>query len=203
MSYIYDVFISYRRDDLTRYWIETHFVPLIALHIKNELGRDPEIYIDSKLESGTHWPISLGKALGASRIIIPLWSKTFLNSMWCSCEIGHMVERESKTGFRTFEKPGGLIFPTIIHDGETLPVQLSTIQKFEIQECYNVRMSIDSPKAEILDDKLKPLGKEISEAIMNAPEWQEDWQIQAVNSFVQQYHISTGSQQNSAPKFST
>ncbi len=202
MGYQYDIFISYRRDELTLKWIQVHFLPLIKLHIKNELGREPNIYIDTQLESGTSWPIALGKALGSSKIIIPLWTKSFLNSVWCTCEIGHMVERETKTGFRTFEKPGGLIFPTIIHDGETFPVQLATIQKIEIQDCFNVRMSIDSPKAEILDDKLKPLGKEISEAIEKAPDWQEDWQIKAVNSFVQQYYITEESKQNFAPKFS-
>lgn len=202
MAYQYDIFISYRRDELTRKWIETHFVPLLRHHINLELGRNPEIYIDTQLESGTTWPISLGSALGASRLIIPLWTKTFLNSKWCSCEIGHMLEREKKNGFRTIDKPNGLVFPTIIHDGETMPISLATIQKIEIQECYNVRMSVDSPKAEILDDRLRPLGKAIAEAINNAPAWQQDWSIDAVNSFVQQFHIEEESTQSQTPKFS-
>jgi hypothetical protein len=201
MAYKYDIFISYRRDALTRQWIEEHFVPLIELHVRMELGRVPIIYIDSQLENGTTWPISLGKALGSSRTIIPLWTKTFLHSVWCTHEIGHMLERETKTGFRTYEKPSGLIFPTIIHDGETLPVNLLTIQKIEIQDCFNVRMSKNSPKAEILDDKLKPLGKDIADAILLAPDWIEDWEKTAVNNFVTQYHISIESQQNSTPKF--
>jgi hypothetical protein len=125
----------------------------------------------------------------------------YLNSIWCSCEIGHMLERESKNGYRTFDKPGGLVFPTIIHDGETMPVHLSTIQKLEIQDCFNVRMSSNSPKAEILDDKLKPLGKDIAAAISTAPTWREDWQIESVNSFVETYHISVESSQNQLPKF--
>lgn len=201
MAYKYDIFISYRRDDLTRKWIEVHFVPLLEHHIYLELGRKPNIYIDTLLENGTTWPISLGIALGDSRTIIPLWTKTFLNSEWCSCEIGHMLEREKKNGFRTISKPGGLIFPTIIHDGETMPISLTTIQKIDIQECYNVRMSIDSQKAEILDDRLRPLGKDIADAIINAPDWKKDWQIEAINSFVKQFHLKEESIQSKPPKF--
>lgn len=202
MDYKHDVFISYRRDPLTYKWIENQFLPLLGHHIKLELDRDPKIYTDHNLEEGTTWPIALGSALGASRTIIVLWTKTFLKSVWCSCEIGHMLERESKMGYRTIDKPGGLIFPTIIHDGETMPVNLNTIQKIEIQDCFNVRMSTDSPKAEILADKLKSLGKYIAEAIENAPPWKADWGIDAINSFVQQYHTSTETQQSNLPKFS-
>ena len=201
MDYKYDIFISYRRDNLTRQWIEEHLVPLLKLHIKLELGRDILIYIDEQLEFGTTWPISLGKALGESRTIIPLWTKRYLDSIWCTCEIGHMLERESKTGFRTIDNPNGLVFPIIIHDGDTMPVHLNTIQKVEIQDCFNVRMSTNSPKAEVLDDKLRPLGKVFADAIINAPKWQQDWQILAVNSFVEQYHKSTESIQSQIPKF--
>ena len=58
MAYKYDIFISYRRDNLTRKWIETHFVPLLEHHINLELGRKPIIYIDTMLENGTTWPIA-------------------------------------------------------------------------------------------------------------------------------------------------
>jgi len=201
MAYLHDVFISYRRDDLTRSWIEKHFIPLLSSHVFLELGRHPDFYIDVQLESGTTWPLSLGSALGTSRTIIPLWSKTYLNSKWCSCEISHMLEREIKTGFRTLQKPEGLVFPTIIHDGETMPIQLSSIQKVEIQECFNLKMSPDSPKAELLSEKLKPLARAIAGAIENAPDWQTDWKIDAANAFYLQFFNSAPAQQTQTPKF--
>jgi len=201
MAYLHDVFISYRRDDLTRAWIEKHFVPLLSSHVFFELGRHPDFYIDVQLESGTTWPISLGTALGTSRTIIPLWSKTYLNSMWCSCEISHMLERERRTDRRTLQKPEGFFFPTVIHDGETMPINLSSIQKVEIQDCFNVKMSPDSPKAELLSEKLRPLGKAIAGAIEAAPDWQEDWKIDAANAFYQQFFNSTQAQQTQTPKF--
>lgn len=202
MDYKYDIFISYRREKETRKWIENHFVPLLNFHIHNEIGRYPIIFIDDKeIEIGSDWPIYLGTALGTSRTIIPLWTKTFLHSRWCTCEIGHMLEREKKLGFRTIEKPSGLIFPTIIHDGETLPVHLSTIQSIEIQKLVNPRMSKDSPTGEILAEKLEPLGRAISIGIENAPDWQEDWKIDAVNDFVKNHLKGPEHGQSQSPKF--
>ena len=201
MGYDYDVFISYRRDNLTKAWIENLFIPVLESHVFYELGRRPLFYIDTYLESGATWPIALGNALGTSRTIIPLWSKTYLNSVWCACEISHMLERESKTGFRTVQKPDGLVFPTIIHDGETMPINLSSIQRVEIQDCFNVKMSPDSPKAELLSDKLKPLGKAIAGAIGNAPAWQPDWNIESVNALFKQFYIAAEAQQTQKPQF--
>ncbi|MGX1929715.1 TIR domain-containing protein [Flagellimonas sp. 2504JD4-2] len=200
MGYEYDIFISYRRQDETKGWIENHFIPLLEIHIFNELGEHPSFFLDTQLEAGVNWPIELGNKLSKSKTIIPLWTRTYLNSQWCSCEIGHMLERESQCGYRTIEKPNGLVFPTIIHDGETMPVQLSTIQKVEIQDCFNVRMAKDSPKAEKLEDRLKPLAISISKAIANVPEWKPDWNIEAVNDFVQQYHLATRAVQETLPK---
>lgn len=201
MNYAYDIFISYRRDDLTKAWIEKHFVPLLDSHVFYELGRHPVFYIDLQLESGTTWPIALGNALGTCKTIIPLWSKTYLNSVWCACEISHMLEREIKTGFRTLQQPEGLVFPTIIHDGETMPINLSSIQKVEIQDCFNVKMSPDSPKAELLSDKLKPLGKAIASVLDKAPDCQADWKIDTANTFFKQFYINTQAQQTQTPKF--
>lgn len=201
MNYQYDIFISYRRDDLTKAWIEKLFMPILSSHVFLELGRHPEFYIDTQLEGGGTWPLDLGNALGTSRVIVALWSKTYLNSMWCTCEISHMLERENKTGYRTINKPDGLVFPTIIHDGETMPINLTSIQKIEIQDCFNVKMSPDSPKAEVLSDKLKPLGKAIANAILNAPECEPDWKIDSANAFYQQFYIDAKAQQMSTPKF--
>lgn len=201
MSYRYDIFISYRRNELTRKWIEENFVPLIELYVSLEIGRKPDIFIDSQLEIGTTWPIALGNALADSRTIIPLWSKMFFDSLWCSTEVGAMLERESKAGFRSVNNPGGLIFPTIIHDGETMPIELSTIQYLEIRECFSVRMAKDSPKAELLEEKIKTFSPSLANAIDKAPQWQNDWGLNTVNNFVALHHKKIESVQNVVPKY--
>lgn len=201
MAYKYDIFISYRREKETRKWIEDHFKPILMSHLHHELGYYPEIFIDDQeLEIGSTWPIDLGNALGASKTLVPLWTRTFLNSIWCTNEIGHMIEREVAYGYRTKTRPNGLIFPTIIHDGETLPVQLSTIQNIGIQECFNVRMAKDSPKGERLAELLIPLAEAISFGINNAPQFEEKWKIKAINDFFSNNYKGPIQGQMNSPK---
>ncbi len=201
MAYQYDIFISYRRLGDTRSWIENYLVPLIENHLSQELGRKPIIFIDSQIETGDSWPLTLGNALSASRIIIPLWTRKYLESLWCSCEIGHMLEREKKLGYRTNTKPNGLIFPTVINDGETMPVQISTIQKIEMQEYFKLTLNKDGQKHTEFEDKVKQLVAKIAIALDDVPIWQQDWQIAAVNSFTEQLHLTEVSIQSQAPKF--
>jgi hypothetical protein len=199
-DYKYDIFISYRREPLTRAWINKHFIPLLRHHIFNELGKQPVFYIDEQLETGGIWPDELGRALGASRIIITLWSKTYVNSVWCMREVNHMLERIAKVSSQSGQKPK-LVFPIIIHDGETMPIDLNSIQKAEIQECFNINMSPDSPKAEMLADKLKPIGMSIANAIENAPAFEQDWQVDAADAFYRLYYKQVQAQQTEIPKF--
>ncbi|PIF34362.1 TIR domain-containing protein [Flavobacterium sp. 9] len=201
MAYNHDIFISYRRLGDTRTWIENYFVPLLENHLSQELGRNPIIFTDSQIETGDSWPNVLGQTISTSKVIILLWSKKYLESLWCSCEIGHMLEREKKNGYRTIERPDGLIFPTVIHDGETMPIQISTIQKVEMQEFFKLTLNKDGQKYTEFEDKVKTLAGKIAKAIDDAPQWQNDWQIEAVNSFVKQFHKEE-STQNQPPRFS-
>ncbi|MFN2262406.1 MAG: toll/interleukin-1 receptor domain-containing protein [Psychroflexus sp.] len=202
MDYKYDIFISYRRLGDTRIWIETYFIPLLRNHLSQELGRDPAIFVDSLIETGDSWPIILGEALSSSKVIIPLWTKKYLESHWCTCEIGHMLERERKYGYRTTVNPNGLIFTTVIHDGETMPVQISTIQKIEMQEFFKLTLNKDGQRHTEFEDKVKLLVEKIARTIDSVPRWRKDWQIAAVNSFVTQLHSNMESIQTKIPKFS-
>jgi hypothetical protein len=62
-------------------------------------------------------------------------------------------------------------------------------------------MSPDSPKAELLSDKLKPLGKAIASVLDKAPDCQADWKIDTANTFFKQFYINTQAQQTQTPKF--
>ena len=203
MAYQHDIFISYRRLGETRTWIESIYLPLFVNHLSQELGRNPDIFLDSMIDDGDSWPNALGNALSSSKVIIILWTKKYLESKWCSCEIGHMLEREMKCGYRTGINQTGLIFPTIIHDGETMPINLSTIQaKIEMQQYFKLTLNKDGQRYTEFEDKIKSQVETIASAIDHAPVWQQDWQIEAVNSFVQQLYIKEATTQNQPPKFS-
>jgi hypothetical protein len=201
MSYQYDIFISYRRVGATRKWLENVFFPILNDIVALEIGQDPKIYIDSQIEVGSEWPNSLGEALSKSKVIIPLWSITYMESEWCKCEISHMLEREIKTGLKSQNNNSGLIFPTIIHDGETLPVQLSIIQKIEIQEYYVPFMDKNSSSAEELYRKLVPFGKSVAKSIKNAPQFQSQWSIESRNDFYKLFDKLNSPIQIKPPKF--
>lgn len=203
MAYEYDIFISYRRLGETRSWIESYLAPLIVHHLSLDLGRNPKIFVDSQIEAGDSWPIVLGNAIASSKVIIPLWTRKYLQSLWCSCEIGHMLERERKLGYRCSNNSGGLIFPTIINDGDTMPVQISTIQKYEMQEFFKLTLNKDGNKYTEFEDKVKLLADKIGRALDDAPDWQADWQIEAVNSFVSQLYVKEESLQTQPPQFLT
>ncbi|HMG15999.1 MAG TPA: TIR domain-containing protein [Saprospiraceae bacterium] len=195
MDYEFDIFISYRRGGLTRKWVTDIFIPLLNDIIFLELGKEPLFYLDTQLEVGVAWPLSLGKALSKSKVIIPLWSVTYMESNWCKCEISHMLEREVKTGFKTFENNKGLVFPTIINDGENLPISISFSQKADVKNFYVPVMNMESKSAEDFYRVLQPYGISIAKSIKNAPTWKEDWGIESMNEFFKLFN-----QLNPAPK---
>jgi hypothetical protein len=201
MAYQHDIFISYRRLGATRKWINDIFIPVLNSIISLEIGRDPTYYIDSQVDSGTAWPLAIGKALGNSKTLIPLWSVTYLESEWCKCEISHMLEREVKTGFKTMQNIDGLVFPTIIHDGQSIPVSIAIAQKVDIRDYYVPFMDINSKSVTDLYNSLKPHGVSIARSIQNAPAWQQDWGTSAMNQFYQLFNQLNAPQQDQLPKF--
>jgi hypothetical protein len=200
MNYRNDIFISYRRDSETRSWLTEHFEPLIKLRVRQELGREPVLFVDDQLESGVSWPAQLGMELGGSRILIALWAKDYFASVWCTEEIVLMLSREQEYGLRTDQNPRGLIIPAVIHDGRDFPASLSDIQKFEIQHLFNVRMARNSPRAEELDAVLTAEAPAVAAAIEAAPPWRQEWPLAAAAAFREQLRTVAPSQ-NRPPRF--
>jgi hypothetical protein len=201
VTYIHDIFISYRRDPETLAWINEHFLPLLKLRVGMELGREPNVFIDDQIESGTSWPQALGTALGGSRILMPLWTGNYLSSVWCAEELSHMVIREQKAGLRTPTRPHGVIVPAFIHDGERFPAALGHMQYFEIQKCFNVRMARNSPRAEELDASLGAQAPSIAACIENAPAWRAGWSASGAAQLYKRFHQKVEAEQRTVPRF--
>jgi hypothetical protein len=201
MAYKHDIFVSYRRHPETCLWITEHFVPLLELRVEFELGRKPKIYVDDQVETGASWPASLGAALGASRILIPLWTGNYLNSVWCTEELSHMLVRESEEKLRTLARPHGVIVPAFIHDGERFPPALQHIKPLEIQKTFNVRMARNSPRAEELDSALTAQAAAIAACIQHAPSWRKEWPKKAAARFFKKFHERADALQKTVPRF--
>jgi hypothetical protein len=203
MAYQYDIFISYRRHPETYAWITEHFVPLLELRVGFELQRKPVTFLDDQIETGKSWPASLGTAIGASRILIPLWTGNYLASVWCAEELSHMLGREEEEKLRTLERPHGVILPAFIHDGERFPPALTHITRFEIQRTFNVRMARNSARAEELDDALTAQAPSIAACILNAPAWRKTWPARAAATFFKRFHQNTEPIQKTVPRFTS
>lgn len=185
MVYKYDMFISYRRDDETRRWLNTHLIPLLGLHVGQSLGRKVRIFVDDQLETGILWPAALGKTLGQSRVLVPLWAKDYLASKWCHAELNAMWARQKAMLAAAAAPPKlrSLILPFVIHDGESMPKDIAMVQLLKIQDCFNVRMAIDSPRAEALASLVQDHADDVARAINAAPSWQSSWVAAAAADF--------------------
>ncbi|HEX8109846.1 MAG TPA: toll/interleukin-1 receptor domain-containing protein [Kofleriaceae bacterium] len=186
MAYEYDIFLSYKRHPESRQWLVEHFQPLLEFHVELELGRKVTVFRDDQDdEAGTSWPAHLGRALGNSRTLVALWTRTYFHSEWCSRELSTMLARERDERFRTAERPEGLIFPVVLHDCEQLPPKLPPMQFVAMQECFQVRMARNSQTAEILAQQIsKRLAPGVASAVAAAPRWRAKWPLKTAGKFL-------------------
>ncbi len=112
-----------------------------------------------------------------------------------------MLGREREAKLRTVGRPHGVIIPAFIHDGEKFPPDLGYIQHFEVQKCFNVRMSRNSPRAEELDATLTAQAPAIAACIDNAPSWRKAWPNEAAADFFKQFHQRVEAVQTTVPRF--
>src|SRR5687767_2921927 len=105
MGYTHDIFISYRRNPETVAWIKDHLVPLLEMRLEQELGKIPDIFFDEELEAGGTWPVDLATELSCSKVLLSLWSASYLHSGWCALELAQMYAREQAHNCRSVENP--------------------------------------------------------------------------------------------------
>ncbi len=186
MPYRYDIFISYKRNALAKRWIDEQFKELLELYVELELGRAPEIFIDDQIDSGIDWPIELVETMQISRVVVPLWTKTYFNSEWCCRELAHIVARERVEGYGVPGNPQRLVVPAVIHDcdppEEALPVPVRRIQSEPLADYFNVRMEKNGKLAEGLAHTIyHRLAPAVARSILSAPTWKPDWRLEAEN----------------------
>ena len=185
MSYDYDVFLSYRRLGEWPQWVDRHFLPLFRHWLGEELGRKPEIFVDREgTQSGDYWPLRLAQAHSTSRVLVGLWSRTYFESTWCQAELARMLAHHQACGIPKPGLPQGLIHAAILHDGDTFPDTVATIQAVDLSRCANVRLAHGSPKAEQLEDLIRGWVPGIAHAIGNAPEYDSSWLDESAEAFL-------------------
>lgn len=175
MSYVHDVFISYRRFKRWPTWVKDWFLPPFEHWLGEELGREPNIFLDEHITEGSSWPETLALEISRARVLVGLWSPMYFDSEWCTAELAHMYTREDEAGLRSGEEPGGLIVPASLHDGDSFPKKAQAIKPFELHAWANPFLVQGSPTAEALAEQLREFAGPVAAAVGRAPVHKEAW----------------------------
>lgn len=171
LQYEYDFFVSYRRHDpKVVEWVRGSLVSYLKPLVEAELGRTVVPFVDEQIEAGDMWSRRLEKALKTSAVLVPLLSKLYFTSEWCAREYDHFRDRETATGFRTDDRPEGLIVGAAIHDGDDFPDHVRELQFADLDEYFCLTVQPDN--SAVLQPFLKairPFAKAIAGAIKRAP----------------------------------
>lgn len=188
MTYIYDVFVSYRRHREWTPWTREHLYGLLDAYLTPELGKEAKIFVDDQIEPGADWPNRLAGALSRTRVLLPVFSRDYFDSEWCVHELDLMHGRAKQF-------PGkDLIIPVIGHDGELVPVEIARIQSLDLKAFRNTDIQRRTPRFEQFSESVKGLAPHLRKAIESVPPFDEGWLADCQNRFdaVYQSHCGLG-----------
>jgi hypothetical protein len=199
-NYEYDVFLSYSRAKDWPKWVSYIFMPIFDHWLTSELGRDARIFVDTNIENGASWPETLDRALSKSAILVPLWTKNYFSSDWCTLEFTRFRARENIYSYGTFENPARLIHPAVIHDGKDFPREVGDISYTDLSEFVNVRMASNSLAEESLSLLVKKWVLCIVKSVRTVPECDPSWKELSARELYQQ-HKKNEPRQLGVPRF--
>ncbi len=176
-------------------WVEKIFKPLFLHWLEAELGREPKVFFDFEIETGIKWPEYLAQSISGSAVIVPLWTKNYFNSKWCTTEFSHMVERQKQIEVLTQLIPE-VIIPLVIHDGDDFPEEVYCTQRLNISKYTNVITKEMGETHEKLSLALCEWMPDLAKRIVNAPPRDPKWIEIANEQFVKDYYKPCTKQTN-------
>jgi len=202
MAYVYDIFLSYKRHRESLRWLDEHFQPLLEYYVEEHAGERPKVFRDDQvIEAGDTWPTQLGTALGSSRVLVALWTKTYFHSHWCNRELALMAARERSVGLRSAKRPHSLVIPVVLHDCNDLPQGLAERQHVPMHDYFNVSMqresSLREKLANLIDQKIAPA---VVAAMRSAPRWKKTWKTDGADEMMSQFQRLHAPSQKKVPR---
>jgi hypothetical protein len=177
MGYKHDIFLSYTHAYPFADWVHEHFLPFFRSYLGNALGRPVDVFVDkSGILTGDAWEQRLKNALVFSRCLVCIWSPNYFDSEWCVKECHVMLHRENQLGYRTLQKPSGLILPVNAFDGESFPQFAKDIQYFDCRNFMRIGVGFTQiPRYVEFQDRMLEWVDEVALAVQNAPTWRAVW----------------------------
>ena len=198
-NYEHDILVSYRRSDQEWVrWTRDNLVRVLRSLLRPGLG-DVSLYMDENIETGASWPGHLALNHARSKLLVAVLSRDYFQSDWCRLELALMYAREKEAGFRTRERPSGLIIPLIIDDGDQFPAEIQEMQGQRLHSFANPFIRPDSPKQEELAEVLRTqVCPTIERMLGSVPEFKPEWETRAYECFQSAFRIQV-QQQRTVP----
>ena len=158
-------------------WVPDRLLPHLKTFVGNALGRRVEVFVDrAGIHSGDNWPERLHRALATSRCMVAVWHPLYFSSEWCRKEFGAMLLRESRLGLRTVKRPGGLVAPVRVNDGDRFPAKAKAVQSIDCSRFWRDGEAFTRSERYIeFQDVLEAWAADVAACIRNAPEWDASW----------------------------
>lgn len=177
MSYEYDVFVSYPHEEIHKKWLYDIFLTRFTTVLRNELLREPLLYVDSRENAtGMSWDLVVKNALARSRVLLPLWSIDYFLSENCRAESIVLFHREAQLGYRTLENNNVLVLPIGLFDGAGYPKFVKEMIHLECVDYNHIYQNYPQTEAHFKLIKLiDGFARDVKNSIGAAPNWDAEW----------------------------
>ncbi|GAA1288603.1 toll/interleukin-1 receptor domain-containing protein [Saccharothrix xinjiangensis] len=172
-DYEFDLFLSYRRSGNVQDWVWNHFRPVLHHCLADELDREPRIFLDVEIDTGTRWPDRLEEALRGSRLLLPVLSPQYFRSAWCLAEWRSAADREALVGGDC-----NLMYPVVFADRENFPAEARRRQARDLKP-WNIPYPQfrETPAYIPFHQEVQKIAQEIAARLHHVPPWRPDWPV--------------------------
>lgn len=174
MAYEHDVFISYKREQCWTPWTRDHFKKLLKSYLQQDLGHEPDIFVDERIVVGADWVDSLAEHLAKSRVLVAIFSADYFGSDWCVHELDMMLER-SQACHGAKAEDARLIIPVVVHDGHLIPKPVKRLQPADFAAYRIAHINDASADYHEFSKEMKKLSPMVAKAIQGTPVFDAAW----------------------------
>jgi len=177
-GYEFEVFVSYSRRGSVSKWLMNHFYPKFQDCLADQIAPTPRVFVDKTMPRGVHWPAKLQKALGRSKIMIPLFTPLYFESKWCMAEWESMRARERLLGLASSDCPQSLVYPILYSDSDNFPEEAKKLSRWDFKELATPEPVFQESRDWILfHRKVTELAEDLVGLLQQVPEWRSDWPV--------------------------
>lgn len=182
MPYQHDVFISYKRQETWTPWVRDHFKKLLMAYLQQDLGQEPDIFVDERLIVGADWVEGLGTHLAASKVVVAIFSADYFGSDWCLHELDLMLARSMAA---SIGKPSSvnLIIPVVVHDGDLIPDEVKRILPVDMRKFRIACINDATSDYHEFSKAMGILAPQVAALIQTAPPFEQQWVDAGVKRF--------------------